>query len=125
MTPEELALAIKALPKNPIEWDTAILAQKLVPILQAMVGTTPAKVEVTNITEIDGSILNSLECGDVVIKVTGNQKHSYRVSYKGKGVGEGICLTYVDAGTVETVAYDYTESGWAYNSTDHTTLTPD
>ena len=122
MTPEELALAIKALPKDPIEWDTAILAQKLVPILQAMVGTTPAKVEVTNITEIDGSVLDSLECGDVVVKITGNQKHLYHVSYKGKGIGEGICLTYVAAGLVETVSYDLTEDGWAYNSTDKSIL---
>ena len=82
-------------------------------------------VEVNNITSIDGAILDELQCGDKVVKITGKQKHLYNVSYKGDGVGEGICLTYVDAGTVETVAYDYTVNGWVYNSTDHTTLTPD
>lgn len=83
------------------------------------------RVEVTNITSIDGTILDSLNVGDQVAKITGVMKHLYTVSYKGEGVGQGICLTYVDAGTVETVAYDYTENGWVYNSTDHTTLTPD
>lgn len=84
-----------------------------------------ARVEVTDITAISGEVLDSLACGDAVIKVTGTQKHMYRVSYKGEGVGEGICLTYVDASTVETVSYDLKATGWEYNSTDKTTLTPD
>ena len=75
-------------------------------------------VEVEDITAIDGAILDSLEAGDVVIKVTGKQKHAYLVSYKGEGEGEGICLSYNAAGYGETVSYDRTESGWAYNSTD-------
>ena len=93
-------------------------------IYNALSGNRPA-VEVDNIASIDGSVLTSLKVGDKIAKVTGVQKHLYTVSYKGEGVGQGICLTYVDAGTVETVAYDYTENGWVYNSTDHTTLTPD
>lgn len=124
MTPEELALAIKNLPKDPVEWDTAILAKKLVSILQAIVGSASTKAEVTDITAIDGAVLDSLNCGDVVVKITGKQKHSYQVSYKGEGAGEGLCLTYVDASVVETVSYDRTESGWAYNSTDTTSLLP-
>lgn len=80
-------------------------------------------VEVEDITDIDGEILDALKCGDKVSKVTGKQRHLYNVSYKGEGVGEGICLTYVDAGRVETVSYDYTDDGWAYNSTDVVTLT--
>ena len=85
----------------------------------------PAIYEVENINAIDGEILSALKCGDIVVKVTGVMKHRYNVSYKGAGVGQGICLTYVDAASVETVAYDYTVDGWVYNSTDHTTLTPD
>jgi hypothetical protein len=34
----------------------------------------------------------------------------------------GLCLTYTDASTVETVSYDHSESGWAYNSTDKTNI---
>lgn len=107
-----------------MEWDTAILAKKLVSILQAIVGSASTKAEVTDITAIDGAVLDSLNCGDVVVKITGKQKHSYQVSYKGEGAGEGLCLTYVDASVVETVSYDRTESGWAYNSTDKTSLLP-
>ena len=77
-----------------------------------------ARPEVTDITAIPGEILSALSCGDAIIKVTGKQKHMYRVSYKGEGVGEGICLTYVDYSTVETVSYDFTADGWVYNSTD-------
>lgn len=86
-------------------------------ILNALVNGAIA-VEVTDITAIDGAILDSLNVGDKIAKVTGKQKHLYQVSYKGEGVGEGICLTYVDASVIETVSYDFTADGWAYNSTD-------
>ena len=86
-------------------------------------GAVPTEVE--DIKAIDGAVLDALKCGDKVVKVTGKQKHVYVVSYKGDGEGEGITLTYVDATLVETVSYDYTSEGWAYNSTDKTTLTPD
>lgn len=86
-------------------------------ILNALVNGAIA-VEVTDITAIDGAILDSLNVCDKIAKVTGKQKHLYQVSYKGEGVGEGICLTYVDASVIETVSYDFTADGWAYNSTD-------
>ena len=76
------------------------------------------RFEVTDITSVDGTTLDALQCGDQVVKITGKMKHLYTVSYKGEGVGQGICLTYVAAGLVETVSYDFTENGWVYNSTD-------
>lgn len=86
---------------------------------------TSSPIVVTDITKLTPAQLDGLKTGDTVLKQTGVQQHAYKVSYKGEGVGQGICLTYVDAGTVETVAYDLTDDGWVYNSTDHTTLTPD
>lgn len=90
-------------------------------ILQTVVSAS-VPTEVTDIKTIDGFILDGLSCGDKIAKVTGKQKHLYTVTYKGDGVGEGICLTYHDASTIETVAYDYTADGWAYNSTDKSTF---
>ena len=84
----------------------------------------PSPYVASDITAIPSEILDGLQAGDVVLKQTGTAKHSYVVSYKDKDNG-GLCLTYTDASTVETVSYDYTDSGWVYNSTDHTTLTPD
>lgn len=78
---------------------------------------------ITDMTKLTDDQCNALECGDIVLKKTGNQYHSYRVSYKEKNTG--MCLTYVDATSVETISYDYTGGHWVYNSTDHTTLTPD
>lgn len=75
-------------------------------------------IEVTDITALTTEQINNLVCGSVVIKVTGNQKHRYVVSYKEEN--QGICLTYTDASVVETVSYDYTENEWVYNSTDVT-----
>lgn len=89
----------------------------LAPVLLALAG-----IEVEDITALTNEQLDALECGDKVIKVTGKQKHAYKVSYKGEGAGEGLCLTYVDASIVETVSYDRTAEGWAYNSTDKTPL---
>lgn len=81
-----------------------------------------AAPEVEDITAIDSEILSQLKPGDVVIKVTGEEKHSYRVSYKQEN--HGICLTYVDASTAETVSYDFTEGEWVYNSTDKGDIPP-
>ena len=83
------------------------------------------RYETSNILELDGSVLDALRCGDQVLKLTGNHRHLYTVTYKGAGVGEGICLTYVAAGLIETVSYDRTESGWSYNSTDKCTIDVD
>lgn len=88
----------------------------LAPILRALVG-----VEVEDITAMTDAQLDALVVGSPVIKVTGTARHLYLVSYKDEENG-GICLTYTDASLVETVSYDHSESGWAYNSTDKTPL---
>ena len=77
-----------------------------------------APIEVTDITKLTTEQLDALHVGDKVVKVTGAQKHLYFVTYKGEGQGEGICLSYNAAGYGETVSYDRTESGWAFNSVD-------
>lgn len=78
------------------------------------------KIEVIDITKLTNNQINKLECGDIVAKNTDGQYHAYIVSYKQNGVG--ICLTYTDASVVETVAYDYTNKNWVYNSTDVTPI---
>lgn len=75
-------------------------------------------ITVSNIKQLTNAQLNALQCGDRVIKVTGNQKHAYMVTYKGEGAGEGICMTYCDAGYMETVSYDRSGDGWVFNSVD-------
>lgn len=76
-------------------------------------------IEVADITALTGDQLDSLNVGDKVAKKTGTAQHLYVVTYKDAENG-GLCLTYADAANVETVSYDHTESGWAYNSTDRT-----
>ena len=78
-------------------------------------------VETADITALTDEQLDVLNVGDKVAKRTGTAKHLYVVSYKDAENG-GLCLTYTDASTVETVSYDHTESGWAYNSTDKTII---
>ena len=82
-----------------------------------------APIEVSDITALTGAQLDALEVGAKVVKKTGTAKHLYVVSYKDAENG-GLCLTYTDASTVETVSYDHTESGWAYNSTDKGSIPP-
>ena len=117
MDKAQLLKAIKALPKNPLEWDTAILAEKIQPILQGLVEQVPLTIAVTDITALTDDQLDSLRVGDMVAKITGTAKHLYLVTYKDAENG-GICLSYNAAGYGETVAYDHSASGWTYNSTD-------
>ena len=88
----------------------------LAQILTAIAGSA-APIEVTDITKLTDEQLDALNVGDKVVKVTGTDKHLYVVTYKAT-TGGGICLSYNAAGYGETVSYDRTESGWAYNSTD-------
>ena len=85
-------------------------------ILSELAGAAGA-IEVTDITKLTDEQLDALNVGDKVVKVTGTDKHLYVVTYKAT-TGGGICLSYFDAVNTETVSYDRTESGWAYNSTD-------
>ena len=88
----------------------------LAEILTELAGAAVA-IEVTDITKLTDEQLDSLNVGDKVVKVTGTDKHLYVVTYKAT-TGGGICLSYFDAVNTETVSYDRTETGWAYNSTD-------
>ena len=92
----------------------------LAEILAAIAGAA-APIEVADITALTDDQLEALNVGDKVAKKTGTAQHLYVVSYKDAENG-GLCLTYTDASTVETVSYDHTESGWAYNSTDKTNI---
>ena len=71
---------------------------------------------VSNITGLTDEQINSLNCGDIVLKKDSSGLHAYIVSYKKSEVG--ICLTYTDASMVETQSYDYTGGHWVYNSED-------
>lgn len=87
-------------------------------------GYTPFPIiKVGDITSLTDEQLDILNVGDKVAKRTGTAEHLYVVSYKDAENG-GLCLTYTDASVVETVSYDHTESGWAYNSTDVTPILP-
>ena len=74
------------------------------------------KIEVSGITTMTNDQINSIDCGDIVVKNENGNKHAYTVSYKEDKVG--ICLTYSDATINEPVSYDYTDGNWVYNSTD-------
>lgn len=118
MTPEEMTAALDAM----LEQGNQLRASELIPVLTELVGAA-APIEVDDITALTGAQLDALEIGAKVAKKTGTAKHLYIVSYKDAENG-GLCLTYTDASTVETVSYDHTESGWAYNSTDKGSIPP-
>ena len=102
---------------------SAVDAGGALPAILSALAAAAAPIEVDDITALTGAQLDALEIGAKVAKKTGTAKHLYVVSYKDAENG-GLCLTYTDASTVETVSYDHTESGWAYNSTDKGSIPP-
>ena len=78
------------------------------------------KFVVADITKLTDNLINKLECGDLVVKEESGNCHAYVVSYKEENTG--ICLTYTDCENVETVAYDYTNKHWVFNSKDVTPI---
>lgn len=91
------------------------------PVILSALASAAVPIEVADITGLTDDQLDSLNVGDKVAKKTGTAQHLYVVTYKDAENG-GLCLTYIDASVVETVSYDHTESGWAYNSTDVTPI---
>lgn len=99
--------------------DKAIQKKHLAQNIQDILDAAPLKIEVSNIKALTSAQCESLKPGDIVVKITGNDKHSYRVSYKGQ---TGLCLTYSDCENVETVAYEKENDAWAWDSTDVTNI---
>ena len=97
----------------------AIQKSHLAQDVQDILDSAPLKIEVSNIKALTSAQCESLKPGDIVVKITGNDKHSYRVSYKGQ---TGLCLTYVDCENAETVAYEKDNDAWAWDSTDITAI---
>ena len=85
-----------------------------------LVDETTIKIHTTDIKSLNTEQINSLKCGDIVLKDDESGQHAYIVTYKKDGVG--CCLTYVDASIVETQSYDFVEDNWVYNSEDKTPL---
>ena len=76
---------------------------------------------VGDIKTLTPDVIDVLNPGDIVNKVTGTATHSYRVSYKDATEG-GMCITYADAENVETVAYEKHDGVWEYLDTTITNI---
>lgn len=80
-----------------------------------LVDNATIKLNVSNIKSLSNEDIESLNCGDVVLKEDASGKHAYLVTFRND---TGICLTYVDASVVETQSYDKVNNNWNYNSED-------
>lgn len=99
--------------------DGTLPESKLDTALQNKIDNAAQIIEVSNIKALTNAQCEALRAGDIVNKVDGTGKHSYRVSYK---TTSGLCLTYSDCENVETVAYEKTNDNWAWDSTDVTPI---
>lgn len=83
----------------------ADLAQAVQDVLDA------APVAITaNPESLTSAQCEALTVGDQVVKEDASGKHVYTVTYKS---ATGMCLTYVDAENVETIAYDKADDTWS------------
>lgn len=84
-------------------------------IKSATLTCSDTKVKVADVKNIDGTIIEQLKCGDIVIKEDASGEHAYVVTFKSE---TGMCMTYADASVVETQSYDKVDDEWVYNSED-------
>lgn len=84
-----------------------------------LVENSTIKLNVSNIKSLTNEDIESLRCGDIVLKEDDSGKHAYLVTFRNN---TGICLTYVDASVIETQSYDKVNNVWTYNSEDKTPL---
>jgi len=99
--------------------DGTLTKAKLAQDLQNEIDGAAQIIDVNNIKALTNAQCEALRAGDIVNKVDGTGKHSYRVSFKN---ATGLCLTYSDCENVETVAYEKANDNWAWDSTDVTAI---
>lgn len=75
-------------------------------------GVANAMYETDDIEHLPAEILDDLDCGDTVVKVSGaGDKHTYRVVYQNATRTE-IALVYCDYHSIEELYWEKGESGW-------------
>lgn len=89
-------------------------SQEMGPLVEGMVEQMgEPMLVVDDVTDLTSDQAEALKAGNVVVKTTGDQKHTYIVAYKDEVAGE-LSLVYADAWNVEEVYYEKGESGWAF-----------
>ena len=74
-------------------------------------GVINAMIKTDDIEHLPSEVLDQLDCGDFVIKVSGSEEHLYQVKYRDRAKEE-IALVYCDYHTIEELYYEKGESGW-------------
>ena len=72
-------------------------------------------IVVKNIEQLTDAQCDELQCGDIIVKQTGEQKHAYKVAYK---KDDEMALVYCDYHNVEEVYYEKNSTGWHWVSTE-------
>ena len=75
-------------------------------------------IKTSDITALTAQQLDALRNGDIVVKITGNHKHTYMVAYKDSTAGE-CSLVYCDHENIEEVYYEKVSGVWTYIQTDN------
>ena len=75
-------------------------------------GVANALFETDDIEHLPAELLEDLDCGDTVVKVSANgEKHTYTCVYHNADKTE-IALVYCDYHTIEELYWEKGESGW-------------
>ena len=82
-------------------------------------GVISKAVYVDDMENIPADVLETLDCGDYVIKETLEDgkllRHLYHVTHKQP---TGICISYNTTGYSDTYSYDKVDGVWTFNSKD-------
>lgn len=76
---------------------------------------------VQDFAELNDASINLMECGDIVLKQTGNERHSYVLAYLDRTGGE-CSFVYTDHENVEEVYFEKVNNVWTYIQTDITPI---
>lgn len=75
-------------------------------------GVANAMIVTDDIEHLPAEVLDSLDVGDTVIKVSnGGERHTYHVAYQNADRSE-IALVYCDVHSIEELYWEKGESGW-------------
>lgn len=98
------------------EW--AAIQSGITAALVAKLNRLREPIEVSDVTALTDEQCQGLKIGDTIIKVTGDSKHAYTVSYRNDEAGE-MSIVYADHENIEEVYYEIRNDEWTYIQTDN------
>lgn len=106
---QETPVIVVTEPKEKEVFYVGITGKQIEKQVEPLVEETTRRYLVDDITKLPNELCETLQCGDTVVKISGQEKHGYHVVYKKYNE---LALVYCDYHTIEEIYYEISDGDW-------------